>query len=87
MASVAQITESELLDALAASVSGRGPEEAKTVLEIAAATGITEKRVRRALGWWKARGRLAVHRVLRPRLDDTLVPVSAFTILPAKKGK
>lgn len=81
------ITEAELLEALAESVQGTGPAEAKTVLEIAAASRIGEKRVRAALNVLKAQGRLQVHRVLRPRLDDTLFPTSAYTILPAKKKR
>lgn len=82
---VLAITEQEILDALAASLRGSGPAEAKTVLEIAAQTGISEKRARTALQRLKAQGRLQVHRVLRPRLDDTMFPTSAYTILPAKK--
>lgn len=78
------ITEAELLDALALAVGDRGPDEAQTQEEIARSTGINVKRVRQAMRELQTQGRLVSHRVMRPRLDGVLVPVTAFTILPAK---
>jgi transcription initiation factor IIE alpha subunit len=79
---VVKITEQELIDALALAVGNRGPEEAQTQEEIARASGINVKRVRDAMRGLQAQGRLVVHRVMRPRLDGVLVPVTAFTIRP-----
>lgn len=85
MAAVNSITEAEILDAIAATARGSGPKEARTLTEIAEASGMGDKRVRRALKQLKAQGRLVRHVVMRPRLDDTLFPCSAFTIKP--KGR
>jgi hypothetical protein len=77
------ITEAELLDALAQSVSGTAPENAQTISEMMAATGLGEKRMRRALAALKATGRLQAHSVPRESLDGRPIRVPAFTILPA----
>lgn len=76
------ITENELLDALAAAVGDKGPEEAQTQEEIARTTNINVKRVRLAMKELQSQGRLVVHRVMRARLDGVLVPVTAYTIKP-----
>lgn len=81
-ARVEQITEAEVLAALAAAAPGNGPEEARTQTEIAKASGVGVKKVREAMQILKAQGRLMTHRVTRTRLDDTTYPCSAFTILP-----
>lgn len=87
MAPVVTITESELLDALAQAARGAGPEEARTCPELAAATGLSDKRIRAALKALQVQGRLVVHRVLRENLAGASQPVPAYTILPVKKGK
>lgn len=81
------ITQAELLDALAEAMGSRGPAEAKTIMEITRATGLGEKRIRAALQSLKEAGRLRKHRILRPRLDDVLVPVWGFTVAPRRRGK
>jgi predicted transcriptional regulator len=79
------ITQAELLDALAtASVE---PEDARTLAEISAETGVAEKRCRDALHALNAAKRLVVHRVTRIALDGRRATVPAYTILPAKKAK
>lgn len=80
------ITESELLDALAASAHEAGPEHARTIRELSAATNIVERRVRNALRVLQAAGRLQVHRVTRTALDGRAATVPAYTILPAAKA-
>lgn len=79
------ITQAELLDALA--TGSTDPEDAHTLVEIAAQTGLTQPRTLQALHALKAAGRLIPHRVKRPALDGRIATVPAYTILPAKKAK
>lgn len=79
------ITESELLDALAAAMPGKGPESARTVDEIVRASKISATRVRDALHELATQSRLVVHQVSRPRLDGRLTLVPAYEILPPVK--
>lgn len=81
------ITQTEILEALAAIGPGNGPEEAKTVAELCEITGTTEPTIRKALLLFRKGGRLGVHRVLRQALDGSMRPVPGYTILPAKKGR
>lgn len=83
MASVACITEAELLDALATAATGSAPEDARTVSEMAAATGIHERRIRVALRVLTAEGRVGVHTVTRRALDGRMSRVPAYTVAPA----
>lgn len=78
------ITTAELLDALAS--ASQGPEHARTMLEIAAETGISPKRVRDALRAYEAQGRLSVHRVSRKAIDGRAATVPAYSILPPQKA-
>lgn len=80
------ITEAELLDALVAAQSGRGPANALTVGEMkrAMTVRIGEERIRAGLREFQAQGRLVVHHVLRPRLDGQMGPVPAYEVLPPK---
>jgi alkylated DNA nucleotide flippase Atl1 len=80
-----QITEAEILEALA--VANAGPSDARTLNEIAAASGIGERRVHRALLAFKAEGRLSVHRVTREGIDGRRTSVPGYTITPAPKRK
>lgn len=83
MEAVMRITESELLDALAAAMPESEPD-AMTVPELAVAHGVAEKRLRAALKVLATAGRLRHHRVMRPTLDGRHAPVPAYTILPAR---
>ena len=85
MATSLTVTTQDLLDALASATNA--PEEARTVPELARATGIAEKRVREALRAYQAQGRLGVHRVVRPAIDGRQSRVAAYTIAPAPKAK
>lgn len=76
------ITESELLDALAQAVAGNAPEDARTVPEMSAESGVSVTRVRKALHLLNAQGRLNVHRVVRRALDGRAGTVAAYTIAP-----
>lgn len=84
---VETITETELLDALAAATAGRGPANARTVTELAAKANVTRIRVSKVLHEMKRAGRLRVHRVTREALDGRQAMVVAYTITPkgAKK--
>lgn len=82
MASAVSITESELMEALAAATRGSQPDDARTMLELRAISGVSEKRVRATLVELNAAGRLRVHRVRRTALDGRSAIVPAYTILP-----
>lgn len=81
------ITESELLDALALAVPSKGPDAAKTLKEIAQASGLDERKVRTALQQLQAQGRLQTHKIRRARLNGYSMTYTGFTILPAKGKK
>lgn len=85
MASVS-ITEQELLDALAASVTVT-PDEARTAEELVAHTGMTLGKVRKALHLYAAQGRLQVHQKLKPGIDGRQISRPAYTIKPAGKKR
>lgn len=79
------VTENDLLDALSEALpSGKGPDDARTVREMAKATGWSEVRVRKALVAVQEQGRLVVHRVGRQGIDGRAAVVSAYTIVPEK---
>jgi hypothetical protein len=78
-----QITEAEILEALA--VANAGPEDARTLNEIVAASCVGKVRVLRALQSLKADGRLQVHRVQREALDGRQSIVPGYTISPKRK--
>lgn len=82
-----QVTESDLLDALAAATPGHGPESARTTQEMMAATKLTMHSVSKALRQLQATGRLQAHRVPRPAIDGVMRLVAAYTITPAKKAR
>lgn len=82
---ILNITETELLDALAASVAVT-PDEARTADELVKHTGMTIGKVRKALQLYAEQGRLQVHQKLKPGIDGRQVSRPAYTILPAKKG-
>lgn len=75
-----RISEAELLEALAASVPGTAPENARTTAELAGDTGIGIARIRAALKQHEREGRLVTHRVLRPRLGGGHAWTAAFTV-------
>lgn len=82
-----RITESEILDALQSAQRGTGPEDARTVVELAAETKLTRKAVNVAMRRLDAEDRLTVHQVLRRGFDGRMRPVPAYTILPPVKRK
>lgn len=79
MAPVKQITEAEILDALAAAVAVP-PEEARTADELVEHTGLSLNRVRAALKEYQKLGRLQVHKALRPGIDGRQIYRPAYTI-------
>jgi DNA-binding transcriptional regulator PaaX len=81
------ISTAEILDALASASRSDNPENARTTAEICAETGLGIKTVRAALHAYDRQGRLATHRVLRPRLGGGHAWAPAFTILPAKRKR
>jgi len=82
MAGRIAITEAELLEAIAAAGVGKGPDEARTVVELCDATGTSENRVRKGLMVMKKAGRLHVHHVEREALDGRMSKVAAYTVTP-----
>ena len=84
---VISITETELLDELAASAAGNSPEEAKTVKELCEESGLSATIVRRALGAFKKQERLQVHIVSREALDGRMARHAGYTITPVKKAR
>jgi DNA-binding IclR family transcriptional regulator len=76
------MTEAELLEALA--LASTAPEDARTVAEMAEASGISKDRVRQALGTLQRRGRLVVHRVRRLDISGHPQLVPAYTIRPVQ---
>jgi len=76
------ITESELLDALAASQHSTAPEDARTVEQLRVVTGWGDGKMRRMLKQIQAEGRLTVHQVTRPGLDGRMYARPAYTITP-----
>lgn len=81
------ITEAELLDALAASNCGEGPDGARTSQEMARDTQLPLSQVQKALRLLHANGQLVPHRVTRVGIDGRAARVPAYTILPPKKGR
>lgn len=86
MAGITEITESDLLEAIAEAAKGNAPKQAKTAGDLVAITGMRRERVREALGRFAMQNRLQVHRVLRPGIDGRQISRPAYTILPPKKG-
>lgn len=80
-----RVTEADLLAAL--ETASDAPEDARTVLEIREATGIGEKRLRRAMTALRDEGRLMLHKVVRRALDGKAIMVPAYTIAPKKAKK
>lgn len=79
------ITETEILDALAAQSTTPAPKEYRTIRDISLATGKDERAVRRALHRYQDAGRLLVARVERRGIDGRRATVPAYAILPSKK--
>jgi prolyl-tRNA editing enzyme YbaK/EbsC (Cys-tRNA(Pro) deacylase) len=81
------VTESELIDALSAAINSQAPEDARTVHQLARASGVPESRVVKTLRALHEEGRVIAHRVPYTALDGRKTTVPAYTILPAKKAK
>lgn len=77
-----QITETELLDALAAAQASDSPDDARTTEEMAADANLAVRHVRAALKVLQRQGRLRTHRVRRVALDGRNALVAGYTILP-----
>jgi hypothetical protein len=82
-----RITESELLDALAAATKSEAPEDAMTVKQLAVAGKVPTSRIVKTLHALHAEGRLIPHRVPYVGIDGRNTTVPAYTILPAKKAR
>lgn len=81
------ITEAELAAALSAAIRSEAPEDARTVVQLAAAAGVVASRVVKTLHALHAEGRIVAHRVPHVAIDGRRCTVPAYTILPAKKAK
>lgn len=79
------VTEADLLEALV--TASTAPEDARTVQELMAETGLSKFRVRAALIALKAAGRLRAHQVTREALDGRQRVAPAYTILPKARPK
>jgi DNA-binding Lrp family transcriptional regulator len=87
MASV-KVSESELLEALKSAVSGHeNPDDAHTVVEIAAAMGASRPLTCERLLRLKKAGLIEVVRVERERLDGGRSIVPAYRFLNRKRTK
>ena len=82
------ISESELLEALASSLSTKGAAEARTLRDLQRETGIGDKRLRRALCAMQDDGLLELHWVRRDGLNGRpqLVPAYALKQKSPKKS-
>lgn len=80
MATRITLTESDVLAALVA--VSEAPDDARTMIEIAAATGFSRGKVRQDLERLANDGRLLVHRVVRRKIDGNTQIVPAYTIRP-----
>ena len=81
------ITEQELIAALSAAIKSDAPEDARTVAQLAAASGVPASRVVKTLNALHAEGRVVPHRVPHVAIDGRHCTVPAYTILPPPKGK
>lgn len=86
MATSVRVSEQDLLDALAASIQGHAPADAKTTSELVDETGIARTTLVEALRALHKQGRLVPHQVKRMGFDGKLKPVPAYTILPPPKA-
>jgi hypothetical protein len=77
------ITESDVLAAIVA--VSEAPEDARTMVEIAAASGWSRGKVRQDMEKLNREGRVLVHRVVRRKLDGGTQIVPAYTLAPSKK--
>lgn len=87
MASVASITQDEILEALASAFTSDAPEGAKTVQELAIEMKKGIGVVRRSLQMFQQAGRLRAYRVKRAAIDGVLRPTTAYVIVPERKRK
>lgn len=85
MASV-EITENELLQALAASMPD-APADAMTARELSAAKDVSRHQVDKLLGRLAMQNRLGVHKVQRTDRTGRVKMEPAYTILPRPKKK
>lgn len=76
------ITQTELLDALAAACASDAPEDARTAQEMADELGLAVPRVRKALKALQRVGRLGMHTVRRTDLSGRPQSLPAYTIRP-----
>ena len=82
---VLSINEVEILSEIEGAIAvNAGPKDAKTCLEIQASKGWSRDKVLAALHALGKQGRLVVHQVQRPALDQTNRWVPAYTALPEK---
>lgn len=80
-----RITTNELLDALAASANGTGPEDARTADDLAREANVGIEAIRTGLRELQRQGRLVVHRIRRLAIDGVNRPTVAYTVTPPPK--
>lgn len=82
-----RITQSEILETLAAALKSDAPEDARTIRELMRETGEDRSKITEALRALHEEGRLRSYQVKREGFDGKMRPVPAYTILPAKKKR
>ena len=87
MASVIEVTEAEVWDAIAEAACGLAPANARTADELSQAIGCSPSAIHKALKALHRQGRLHVHHVTRMRIDGRRCSSPAYTVTPAKRKK
>lgn len=86
MASVTEISEAELVDALVAALSKKSvPNGALTVGEFVELTGWRREKIQKAIGKLAMQDRIEVHQKHAPGIDGRNISRPAYKILPPKK--
>lgn len=83
MAPRVSVTESDLLDALAASQVSDAPKHARSAAEMADETGVAITTVNKALRALHRTGRVQSFMVRRPAVDGKMRPIPVYVIRPA----
>lgn len=83
MATAIEITQAEILEALASATAGS--EDGMTAQELEVGLLLSRRQVLQALKILHARGQLIVHRVRRPSLDGRMMVVPAYEVKRKRK--
>ena len=81
-----RVTTDDLLDALRDALTVKPGDDAPTSLELQAATGLAERKLRRALAAVQAEGRLEVVMVRRVDLAGRVQSVPGYRLKKAKRA-